>query len=70
MSRHSGPHPKSARIKLQVVEHHDLSFDPDGDGTIGSAIDEMIQESMRRGRYPNKISVDVDPPGEESLNQI
>ena len=58
-------------VKIQSVRHVHLETGPNGSMTLGQQIDDLLLREREAGSFPNKLSLEINPPcPEESANQI
>jgi len=62
--------PERLTVKVQSVETHHLSPSAMGSETLGQWIDRTIIDSQGNGRFPNKLTIDLNPPSEPAENEI
>lgn len=65
------PHFRYAHVKIQSVSHTHFHNDGRGENTtIGAEIDKLLNEEAAQGRFPNKISLEINPPEEPDAHII
>lgn len=58
--------PDHVMIKIQSVKvRHVERRQHDANATLGQVIDAFLSEESSEGRFPTKLSLDLDPPQEE-----
>ncbi len=60
------PMPPMVVVKIQSVRHHYLEREQMGGKTIGQFIDASLRESYQDGNIPNKLTIDLNPPADNS----
>jgi hypothetical protein len=62
--------PRRVHVKVQSVRHVHLEQDHSAPMSLGQQIDELLLRESEEGRFPNRLSLEINPPEEPDCHRM
>lgn len=62
--------PRHVHVRIQSVKHVHLEQNHNAPMSLGQQIDEVLLREAEEGRFPNKLSLEINPPEEPDRHRI